>query len=420
MSSKSHDDSVATTQKENAIKTTSTIAPSPQTNGFLILSYVTIAGLWALAQIVVVPYVVNLLLLVTAILYAACHKSLVLLEDQARLREYNENKDRSKDGELPPPRVDTLGKEEAMQFPLVGSATLFSLYLAFKFLDPDTVNVIISLYFCLMGCAALTVTFTPLFNLISTKTFKEVTVTKEIKIKHPFPEFVAGESPWDLSIDATGPELLSLVASLVFCVYYFKSKHWALNNVIGICFCLQGIERFSLGTYKIGAILLIGLFFYDIFWVFGTEVMVTVAKSLDGPIKILFPRSLTPDPVTNKIQTSLLGLGDIVIPGFFLALLLRFDAHTAEIPALPMDIHARFPKPYFHSALFAYILGLGVTMFVMIYFDAAQPALLYLVPACLGSSWLCAVVRGELKSLFAYSEEDEESEKEISVSKKDD
>ena len=44
-------------------------------------------------------------------------------------------------------------------------------------------------------------------------------------------------------------------------------------------------------------------------------------------------------------------------------------------------------------------------------FQAAQPALLYLVPACLGSSLLCAVVRGELKELFDYSEEEEEDEK---------
>lgn len=44
--------------------------------------------------------------------------------------------------------------------------------------------------------------------------------------------------------------------------------------------------------------------------------------------------------------------------------------------------------------------------------EAAQPALLYLVPACLGSSLLCALVRGELKELFAYSEEEEEEEKE--------
>jgi minor histocompatibility antigen H13 len=31
--------------------------------------------------------------------------------------------------------------------------------------------------------------------------------------------------------------------------------------------------------------------------------------------------------------------------------------------------------------------------------------------ACLGSSLLCAVVRGELKQLFEYSEEEEEEEK---------
>ena len=36
--------------------------------------------------------------------------------------------------------------------------------------------------------------------------------------------------------------------------------------------------------------------------------------------------------------------------------------------------------------------------------------MLYLVPSCLGSSLLCAVVRGELKELFAYSEEEEEEE----------
>lgn len=45
-------------------------------------------------------------------------------------------------------------------------------------------------------------------------------------------------------------------------------------------------------------------------------------------------------------------------------------------------------------------------------FKAAQPALLYLVPACLGSSLLCATVRGELKELFDYSEEEEEEEEE--------
>ena len=55
----------------------------------------------------------------------------------------------------------------------------------------------------------------------------------------------------------------------------------------------------------------------------------------------------------------------------------------------------------------------------MIVFQAAQPALLYLVPACLGSSLLCAVVRGELKALFDYSEEEEEEEEEETKDKAD-
>ena len=139
----------------------------------------------------------------------------------------------------------------------------------------------------------------------------------------------------------------------------------------------------------------------------------TVAKNLDGPIKILFPRdSLIPNPETGKIDLSLLGLGDIVIPGFFLALLLRFDAHQAKVAVDKVDMHASFPKPYFHSCLVAYVLGLVTTLVVMIKFNAAQPALLYLVPACLGSSFGCACLRGEVKELLAYSEEEEEEEAE--------
>lgn len=56
------------------------------------------------------------------------------------------------------------------------------------------------------------------------------------------------------------------------------------------------------------------------------------------------------------------------------------------------------------------------TTTVMIKFQAAQPALLYLVPACLASSFLTAVVRGEVKEMLAYSEEVEEEEEEKATS----
>ena len=39
-----------------------------------------------------------------------------------------------------------------------------------------------------------------------------------------------------------------------------------------------------------------------------------------------------------------------------------------------------------------------------------QPALLYLVPACIGVPSLCAAIRGEFGELYKYSEEEEEEE----------
>lgn len=381
------------------------------TNPLLLISNATIFLLWAATPYILVPYVAHLLILVSCILYSACHYSLLLREEQALARGEKDPSKTKEEQEQPPPVSETLTSSDAMQFPLVGSVSLFSLYCAFKYFDKNTVNLILSAYFALMGCGAVTATASPVLSAV-VPGLGRVKFVKEIKIPHKLPAMIGGESPWDLSVELSLADILALIGSAVHSGFYVMKKHWVMNNVLGICFCLKGIERFSLGTYKIGAILLVGLFFYDIFWVFGTDVMVTVAKSLDGPIKILFPRTLTPNSETGQIELSLLGLGDIVIPGFFLALLLRFDAHNAKVPNFPTDAHVKFEKPYFHAGLVGYILGMGMTMFVMITFKAAQPALLYLVPACLVSSFLTAMRRGEVKALLAYSEEVEEEEPE--------
>jgi len=386
---------------------TDSTATTPSSKGsdpLLNIAYATIAIVWAASQFILIPYVVHLLSLVTAILYAACHSSLILREDIPKEGEEGYDPDA-------PTSVETLKKEDAMQFPIMGSCSLFGLYLAFKFLGQDFVNLLIGGYFALVGCGALTLTIGPAMDKIAPKSMNEYKMGFKKKISHPLPEWILPED-FEIGMNLTATDLVSIGLACGVVALYFQKKYWAFNNVLGICFCMQGIERLSLGTYKIGAILLVGLFFYDIFWVFGTDVMVTVAKNLDGPIKLLFPRSLIPVDDTGKIELSLLGLGDIVIPGFFLSLLLRFDAENAEMPTNKVDIHESFPKPYFYSAMIAYVLGLGITLFVMIYFQAAQPALLYLVPACLGASFLCAIVRGEVAALMAYSEEVDESEDE--------
>jgi hypothetical protein len=112
------------------------------------------------------------------------------------------------------------------------------------------------------------------------------------------------------------------------------------------------------------------------------------------------------DP-TDKIEFSMLGLGDIVVPGLFIALALRYDLYRFHLqnPTLNYKRHMyRFPKPYFYSTFSAYIAGLVLTMSVMHVFKAAQPALLYLSPSCAAAALIVAVVRGELPALWGYKE----------------
>jgi len=54
---------------------------------------------------------------------------------------------------------------------------------------------------------------------------------------------------------------------------------------LGLAFAVNGVELLALNNVATGVTLLGGLFFYDVFWVFGTDVMVTVAKSFEAPIK---------------------------------------------------------------------------------------------------------------------------------------
>lgn len=99
-------------------------------------------------------------------------------------------------------------------------------------------------------------------------------------------------------------------------------------------------------------------------WVFGTEVMVKVATRVDVPIKILWPKSVS---FAQGRGFTMLGLGDIVIPGTFVALGLRYDYWR----------QGRKGR-YFYATLCGYIIGLVVTITVMDVFGKAQPALLYL------------------------------------------
>ena len=129
--------------------------------------------------------------------------------------------------------------------------------------------------------------------------------------------------------DMNWVESSSTVSGFVVAFAWFFSKNWVLNNILGISMCYVFLKSLRLNQLLPGILLLCLLFCYDVFWVFyspiitgGKSVMIEVATGFDAPIKILMPHiSLRDYPTSN---CSLLGLGDIVIPGIFIGFLIRF------------------------------------------------------------------------------------------------
>eukprot|EP00998_Keelungia_sp_KM082_P005474 NODE_1797_length_1212_cov_58.191705_g1782_i0.p1 GENE.NODE_1797_length_1212_cov_58.191705_g1782_i0~~NODE_1797_length_1212_cov_58.191705_g1782_i0.p1 ORF type:complete len:331 (+),score=93.52 NODE_1797_length_1212_cov_58.191705_g1782_i0:70-1062(+) len=268
----------------------------------------------------------------------------------------------SKRSAKPTGAVESLSTKDAAMFPVYGSCALLSIYIVFKFVREDLLNQLLAVYFGLVSVLAVA-------NLVR---------------------------PW---VQSWGKVLAGVFGIVVVGAYFYTSKNWMLNNLVGMAFSITGIEYINLPHFKAGAILLSGLFVYDIFWVFGTEVMVFAAKKLDAPVKVLFPRNILAD----EWKMSMLGLGDIVIPGIFVALMLRFDMYLAE----KRGRSRRPATTYFNACFVAYNLGLTTTMLVMKFFEAAQPALLYLVPFCLLSVMFVALVKGDWAELMEYKEEEQ-------------
>lgn len=345
---------------------------------------------------VMIPVPVNVVLTASCIVYLGSARSLKVLLD-APPSESSAARKKRDDGVK-------LSTGDAMRFPVVGSVFLASVYLLIRYFGRRLVNVVLAVYFAGFGTFAVE-------GAMETEVMDILRATDwpyRFGKKFSLPSWLAklvGSTTLDLRLST--PQLACWMASCVVVAIYSWTKHWILNNAIATCLCVTGLESVSVGSFANAAILLGGLFFYDIYWVFfsnrvfGSNVMVTVAKGIDGPIKLLFVRSRSSE---DSPQFSLLGLGDLVVPGLFIALLLRFDARRAH-----RHSDARlgtFDTALFNVGMLAYAAGLSTTLYVMYAFDAAQPALLYLVPAVLFASILASYARGNLRDLLSYSEED--------------
>lgn len=180
-----------------------------------------------------------------------------------------------------------------------------------------------------------------------------------------------------------------------------RSTNWLVSNLIAFCFTVSAINQLQFGKFNLVIGLLSALFFYDIYFVFFTEIMETVATGLSIPIKFIFPKN---GDLPQKFL--LIGLGDLVLPGSFLSLCLRFDYYQFyQSNKIPFHHLNPIPKPYFITGLLSYVLSLIITTIVMHVTKSGQPALLYIVPCLfLGISYQ-AWKHGQFTELWQFNDD---------------
>ncbi|KAM9635851.1 signal peptide peptidase-like 2A isoform 1-T1 [Trichechus inunguis] len=216
---------------------------------------------------------------------------------------------------------------------------------------------------------------------------------------------------------------LCIAIAVVWAVFRNEDRWaWILQDILGIAFCLNLIKTLKLPNFKSCVILLGLLLLYDVFFVFitpfitknGESIMVELAagpfgnnEKNDGnlveataqpsapheklPVVIRVPKLIYFSVMSVCLMpVSILGFGDIIVPGLLVAYCRRFDIQAGS-------------SVYYVSSTIAYAIGMILTFVVLVLMKKGQPALLYLVPCTLITASVVAWRRKEMKKFWKGS-----------------
>ncbi|CAB02277.1 IntraMembrane Protease (IMPAS) family [Caenorhabditis elegans] len=219
------------------------------------------------------------------------------------------------------------------------------------------------------------------------------------------------------------------IICLSFCVTWFIIRRqpyaFILLDVINMALCMHVLKCLRLPSLKWISILMLCMFVYDAFMVFGTpymttngcSVMLEVATGLScaakGKNKGYPVPPIEQESVPEKFpmlmqvahfnpmnecldmeielgfQFTILGLGDIVMPGYLVAHCFTMNGFSERVRLI-----------YGFISVVGYGIGLIVTFLALALMKTAQPALIYLVPSTLFPIIMLALCRGEFLKIW--------------------
>lgn len=183
------------------------------------------------------------------------------------------------------------------------------------------------------------------------------------------PSWSSSSGSWQVITDDRAAKSKGLIHTYVLSL----TGHWLLMDAMGMGLCVAFIAFVRLPSLKVSTLLLSGLLLYDVFWVFFSQyvfsanVMVKVCtcccyptfldlainwltlqvatRPADNPVgamarkfhlgghmahnapRLSLPGKLVFPSTHNTGHFSMLGLGDIVMPGLLLCFVMRYDAY---------------------------------------------------------------------------------------------
>jgi minor histocompatibility antigen H13 len=279
----------------------------------------------------------------------------------------------SSDSDTP---TEILSAKRIKSYPYMAGLCLISVNLLLESFGPTTINFIFMFYFGLAGTNSIWFLLRRFIRLRGPKLFiypRSHTIITE---------FVLPATPVPFHLF----DIVLYFVALLINVRYYQKHEILTNNIIAFSISFFAVLSIRVEKFTAAAPLLWSLLIYDVFFVYHTDVMAKVAVNLQGPIKLVY---------RVRGHDSVLGLGDIVLPGLFLSVCCRFDAFLSKL--------LKRRTPYWMVGMIAYAAAMGLTDVVCHVTQSAQPALLFIVPTLTVPTVMLAILRKEHYAFMSFS-----------------
>uniref|UniRef100_A0A8R1XV99 Uncharacterized protein n=1 Tax=Onchocerca volvulus TaxID=6282 RepID=A0A8R1XV99_ONCVO len=149
-------------------------------------------------------------------------------------------------------------------------------------------------------------------------------------------------------------KLLSMIIAVLLGLFHEVKWTWIVNDVLGIATSYVVIARTETASYFAGFLFLLGMIFFDIFWSFCINLLTLVTTHPRSSVMLIIP-------LGKKNKFAKLSIVDIMVPGIFLNIILKF----AEM----------YDTGTFLLSFYAVIFGLFVTELIGLLRQKTTPAI---------------------------------------------